>query len=340
MINQIPAIGIFEGIFNIVTTILFLIGLSLTILIYRKKKTLTTVFLIIFMISGFFYSFSNIFDKFQVWDQAEEFGHVFIVIFAIIFSIIGLVVILEEKLQSSERNHRKALIRSDFYKDLFSHDMSNIIQNIKSSVELYFTSPDVREKSNEAIKFVEIIKEQSSRGAELISNVRKLSRMDESEKKTKPVDASPILNDTVKFVKKSFHHENVRIQIIDQSTNTIVYANEFLTDVFENILINAILHNENSLKDITIKISEEEKEIKNYLKLEFIDNGMGISDARKKTIFQRDFNHEKRTRGMGIGLSLVKEIIESYNGKIHVEDRVNGDYSKGSNFVLKFHLAL
>ncbi len=42
----------------------------------------------------------------------------------------------------------------------------------------------------------------------------------------------------------------------------------------------------------------------------------------------------KSVHGMGLGLSLVIKIIESYNGKIWVKDRVKGDYMKGSNFIL------
>ena len=338
MINQLPAIGVFEGIINIIATIFFIIGFSLTVIIYRKKKNQTTVFLIMLMVSGFFYSFSNIFAYFELWVEAEEFGLTFIVFFATIFLIIGLVVILEEKLQSSERSHRQALIRTNFYKDLFSHDMSNIIQNIISSLELYFSDPKALEQSKDAIKFLKVIEEQSSRGAELISNVRKLSKMDESETKTKPIDASPILSDTINYVKRGYHNRNVRIHSVNQSANMLIYANEFLTDIFENILINAIIHNENTIKEIRIKISEEENEITNFLKIEFTDNGKGISDTRKNTIFQRDFNREIHTSGMGIGLSLVKEIVESYDGEIHVEDRVSGDYTKGANFILKFPL--
>ena len=37
---------------------------------------------------------------------------------------------------------------------------------------------------------------------------------------------------------------------------------------------------------------------------------------------------------MGVGLSLVKKIIKKYNGKIWVEDKVKGDYTQGSNFII------
>ncbi|MFX1346972.1 MAG: ATP-binding protein, partial [Promethearchaeota archaeon] len=43
---------------------------------------------------------------------------------------------------------------------------------------------------------------------------------------------------------------------------------------------------------------------------------------------------DKKARGMGIGLSLVKKIIESYNGKIWVENRIKNNYEQGSNFVI------
>ena len=45
-------------------------------------------------------------------------------------------------------------------------------------------------------------------------------------------------------------------------------------------------------------------------------------------------NDSKTTYGMGLGLSLVKKIIENYNGQIWIEDKVKGDYSQGTNVIL------
>jgi signal transduction histidine kinase len=74
--------------------------------------------------------------------------------------------------------------------------------------------------------------------------------------------------------------------------------------------------------------------------MEFMDNGIGITDDKKDLIFQKGYKKDNHVRGMGIGLSLVKKIIESYNGKIWVESRVKTDYSQGSNFVLEIPEAI
>ena len=80
-------------------------------------------------------------------------------------------------------------------------------------------------------------------------------------------------------------------------------------------------------------MKEQELEQK-YIKMEFMDNGIGIPDARKQVIFQKGFKKTSDVMGLGIGLSLVKKIIDSYKGEIWVEDKVKEDYTKGSNFVL------
>ena len=98
--------------------------------------------------------------------------------------------------------------------------------------------------------------------------------------------------------------------------------------------MNAVEHNENPKIEIFIDIIMELIENKNYIKMEFKDNGIGISDYRKKSIFEKGIRKDQRSKGMGLGLSLVKKIIDSYNGKIWVENKVKGDSSKGSNFIV------
>lgn len=76
----------------------------------------------------------------------------------------------------------------------------------------------------------------------------------------------------------------------------------------------------------------------NNLVLIVADNGEGISDEDKKKIFDRFFRVDKaRTRqkgGLGLGLSLAKQIIEAYNGKITVED----NQPQGTKFIVRIRL--
>ncbi len=118
MIYQVHEIEVFEGIVSFIVMFIFLIGLILSVISLQKNRSQTKFFVILLMISGFLYTFSNIFEKFEMWDRADEFGDSFILFFATILLIIGVVVILEEKLHTSEKKYREAYNRLNFYKDL------------------------------------------------------------------------------------------------------------------------------------------------------------------------------------------------------------------------------
>ncbi|MHA1131095.1 MAG: ATP-binding protein, partial [Candidatus Helarchaeota archaeon] len=48
----------------------------------------------------------------------------------------------------------------------------------------------------------------------------------------------------------------------------------------------------------------------------------------------RGFTKDKSVHGMRFGLSLVKKLLELHNGEVWVEDRIEGDYTQGSNFII------
>ena len=237
----------------------------------------------------------------------------------------------ERKLRESEIRYRKAYEHANFYKDLFTHDINNILNIIGSQIQLssyYQDNPDnlkMRKK---------VIKEQIERGVKLVVNVRKLSQLEETQISLEPINVCSMIKNAIKFLIDSFHERKIEIEIDAPVKNFLVMANDLLLDVFENVLINAVKYNDESTVKIDIKISKMQKEVKNYLKIEIIDNGMGISDDQKKIIFHKGYMKEKQSKGMGLGLSLVKKIIGAYNGDIRVIDKVEGDYTKGSNFII------
>lgn len=237
-------------------------------------------------------------------------------------------------LKESEEKYRKAYYQANLYRDIFAHDINNILQNISSSVELcslYLHNP---EKMGTIKELYEIVDEQVNRAKKLISNVRKITELDDSEIILEKMDVNLVLKNAIEFLQSSFQTRNIDINLNTPTKRNYVCANNLLLDVFENILINAVRHNNKSKIEVTIDISKEEKGDKKYIKMEFKDNGIGISDYRKKSIFERGTQKIQRSRGMGLGLSLVKKIIDIYHGDIWVEDRILGDYKQGSNFII------
>ena len=240
----------------------------------------------------------------------------------------------EQELKESEVRYKKAYDKADFYKDLLAHDVSNIFNNINASIQLIELWKEDSEMLNNKGDMVEIIKQQLERGASLVSNVRKLSEIEEGDRLVTSVDVINIIKDSIEFVLSRFQNREIEIKV--EKTNEIskVKGGDLLIDAFENILINGALHNESDMIRICVKVSEVYKDDEKFVKIEFKDNGIGIIDGRKKAIFERNYKKDRSTGGMGIGLSLVKTIINSYGGQVWAENRVVGDFSPGSNFII------
>lgn len=250
--------------------------------------------------------------------------------------------IIRKEIKESEKKALEAYNLSEFYKDLFTHDMNNILQNISFSAALSVLYAKDPKKLDELEKILRISKEQVKVGTNLISNIRKLSKLEAGQISTQPTDAVAVLKDEMEYILKSQGDREIKIEFTNPFEQVLVRGNELLTDVVDNILNNSIKYNDSPVIDIQIIFSKTQQDNSPYLKMEFKDNGIGIQDNKKKVIFQKvDMKGKslKAVKGMGIGLSIVEKILTSYNGKIWVEDKVKGDYTKGCNFIVLIPLA-
>ena len=240
----------------------------------------------------------------------------------------------EEKLKKSEKKYREAFNRANFYKDLFVHDINNIMQVINSSAELISYQSDQIEQTIDIDMITNMIKKQVMRAKKLVQSVNTLSELENNEKPIQPTEVCELLNNTFNYINTAYQERNVNIQFEYFSKRIYAMANDILQEVFDNILINSVKYTSVDSPEIFVKISKEKRDKIKYVKIEFIDNGIGIADDRKDIIFKRGHRELKGQKGMGLGLSLVKKIVKSYNGKIWVEDRVKDDHTQGSNFIL------
>jgi signal transduction histidine kinase len=188
-------------------------------------------------------------------------------------------------------------------------------------------------KKDELKEINGILTEQVTRADRLIKNARKLSKIEEGKIKLFNINICEELRDCTNFLDKSYQSREINFKINCEYENLTIKGNELIQDLFENLLMNAIKHNDSFQVEITINVLKKKKE--NQVRLEFIDNGIGISDQKKKTIFLSNSKKTSSRGGMGLGLSLIKKILKIYKGDIWIENRVKGDYTKGSKFVIE-----
>ena len=105
-----------------------------------------------------------------------------------------------------------------------------------------------------------------------------------------------------------------------------VRANDMLDSVFRNVLKNAVQHNDKEVPEVTVEAADRDDTVL----VEIADNGPGVADAKKDVIFGKG---EKglESHGTGIGLYLVKTLVESYGGDVRVGD----DDPEGAVFVIE-----
>ncbi|MEJ2249063.1 MAG: PAS domain-containing sensor histidine kinase [Candidatus Lokiarchaeota archaeon] len=233
-----------------------------------------------------------------------------------------------------ERESIEAFRRANLYRDLFAHDFNNILNNVLASIELsklYFPYENHKESISELFQ---IIENQAQRGIKLIYNIRKLAELDDKKFKLEKIEVCNLLKASFKLLKSSSKDKNITTTMRSPRKMIFVKANSLLQDVFENLLINAINYNANERILIEVEISELMVDGKSHIKFEFKDNGIGISNDMKNLIFTPGNFKSKGGKGLGFGLSIVKKIIDSYDGNIWIQDRIEGDSDKGSNFII------
>lgn len=216
------------------------------------------------------------------------------------------------------------VLRTDFINN-FSHEFKTPIISIKGFAEILKDDDLSKEERNE---YLDIIIEESKRLTSLATNVLNLSKIETQAilKEKQMFNIGEQIRQSILLLDSKFQSKNISLDINIEDCN--IYANKkMLNQVWLNLLDNAIkFNNENGL--VSVNMKKKEKEIL----ITIIDSGIGISKEVVSKIFdkfyQEDTSHS--TKGNGLGLTIVKKIIELHGGTIECESIV----SKGTKFTI------
>ncbi|SOC42954.1 sensor histidine kinase [Ureibacillus acetophenoni] len=172
-------------------------------------------------------------------------------------------------------------------------------------------------------QYLEIIGEESNRMKDLVKNLLDLARMDENSfTVTKTYFYSqPFLEDICKLVAPSFELKNIKLNL-NSNENFTIYADSIrLGQIIVNLLDNALKYSKENTEVILEAYKKKDKTV-----VKVIDSGIGIPSEELDFIFEKLYRVEKsRSReygGSGIGLAVVKELIEAHGGTISVDSKL------------------
>lgn len=203
---------------------------------------------------------------------------------------------------------KKAENRAEFLHSLLRHDLGNKLQITMGFLELLKDadlSEEYREYISDSLTSID-------EGIELIENVRTLNNLESGETEIKDVNLKKTIDESLDrhkdLVKKlDFEIENNITEEVE------VKGGLLLKEMFSNLIENSLTHSNGS--KVLLSMKKEEKIVKTIME----DDGDGIPDEKKKKITKKGFKGEESS-GSGLGMHLVNEIIETYDGKLKVSD--------------------
>jgi light-regulated signal transduction histidine kinase (bacteriophytochrome) len=206
---------------------------------------------------------------------------------------------------------------------IVSHDLKAPLRGLASLTT--FLEDELGKEINPGAKeMLELMKSRTSRMQMLIDGILHYSRIANKKTEEEEVEVLPLINNIIDLLAVP---SNFRFEIQDKLPSLIGEKIK-LHEVFQNLITNAIKYNDKESGCIKINCLESPESFQFSVE----DNGMGIEPHYFEKIFGvfQTLQSKDKTDSTGIGLTIVKKIIEQRGGKIWVESELK----KGTKFIV------
>jgi signal transduction histidine kinase len=246
-------------------------------------------------------------------------------LFVLSLLIFGIILTL----RATAREMKLAQAKSTFVSNV-SHELKTPLALIRLFAE---TLELGRVKSSEkAQEYYRIINNESRRLTQLINNILDFSKIEAGRKEYEFIESD--VAEVVEEVIRSYEYQIINSGFalnayIEHDLPPVSIDRDAISQAVLNLINNAVKYSDES-KEITVQVRSQDRSIS----IEVADKGIGIPRSEQDKIFEKFYRvstglvHD--TKGSGLGLALVKHIVEAHDGKIIVESTPG----KGSRFSL------
>jgi two-component system, sensor histidine kinase LadS len=230
-----------------------------------------------------------------------------------------------------ERRVKSDTMQISLYNDILAHDIGNINHTSLTYLGLLL-SEDFGELNEQQRSFVEKCRLQIHRCSGLTEKIKTLSSVRENHApELAPFDLDRLLSQVIEQIKDPPSGKNVNVAFTPSSGRRVM-TDHLAVQLFHNLLENAINHSAKDKVTITVAVRPEKQRSAGW-QIVVEDDGPGIPDESKKNLFDRSLRM-RPTEGPGLGLAIVKALVLRYGGDVRIEDRVAGNSSAGTRFVV------
>jgi len=209
-----------------------------------------------------------------------------------------------------------------------AHELRNPLTSLRSAIETF----SVTKRKNDQSKLINIIQEDIDRIDRLITDISEISKLDTALtiEQREIIDIYECLNSLIQ--QENYRHKSNQIKL-NHLQNGVKFYSRINKNKFNQVFINLFDNARSILKDnseIIVNISNDDK----YVIIDVEDQGGGIHGTNIDRVFDRfysDRSDKTPNKHTGLGLSIAKQIIESHEGVISVENYVKKE-NKGARF--------
>ena len=265
------------------------------------------------------------------WEKLRSQGLLIYVFSAIFLIIAGLIFFAYREYRRKKRSEEEVRIQNeklialneslDSFVYRVSHDLKAPVINVKNMISML-----KEHRGNESEPFVDKILENldlsSNRLETTITDLLELSKIDRVEEKREQIRIMDVVNAILPEFQSELNELNATVEQSYLDVGTYSSFAE-MSSIFQNLLTNSVKYRR---KNVNLKISITTKEKEGFTELVYSDNGIGIDltqfEGKVFSMFQR-FNTDNSIAGTGVGMYIIKRLVEKNLGTIHLESKPN-----------------